>query len=88
MQPMAPADYQMQLDRITSDIVTAIARHGSDEEELTVPHSDELVDCTERRTPVQLSKVRRQFMTYVKSHPCDIAAIGNTFVHFINKSSS
>ncbi|KAJ9597984.1 hypothetical protein L9F63_026911 [Diploptera punctata] len=91
--PLSSTNFLYEMDRITLDVVAAIlsAQQLGLEGELKIPGCK---DCTlmtrgGNMTPAQLSRLRRQFLLYIKLHPTtDINKIGSLFVQFLNTSLS
>jgi len=89
-QPLASTNFLYDLDKVTQDIVKAILStqkiYGPGDP-MTVPKADQKVLLLRIATAGELSRIRRQFISYTKSHPVsDSNKIPNMFVQYVNKS--
>ncbi|CAN7981521.1 unnamed protein product, partial [Ixodes pacificus] len=97
-QPLASPNFLYDLDRLTSETIKVILK-----EQYTCAEGDQLAvpGCSEKISfPMQvvlhhkfgageLTRLRRQFLVYTKSHPVDdVAKIPNLFVHYLNTTAS
>uniref|UniRef100_A0A183E3U8 Protein KTI12 homolog n=1 Tax=Gongylonema pulchrum TaxID=637853 RepID=A0A183E3U8_9BILA len=89
--PLMSADFLYFLDRITQKVVKSVVdqqRTAVCGDTFAVPNcaeSDEKVLFIRRRSVAELSRLRRQFITYMKMHPIeDIDRIAQLFVHYLN----
>ncbi|VDN29593.1 unnamed protein product [Gongylonema pulchrum] len=89
--PLMSADFLYFLDRITQKVVKSVVdqqRTAVCGDTFAVPNcseSDEKVLFIRRRSVAELSRLRRQFITYMKMHPIeDIDRIAPLFVHYLN----
>jgi Predicted nucleotide kinase len=52
-------------------------------------HKDCVLTVRGKMTPAQLSRLRRQFLVYIKMHPTtDTSQIAPLFVHYLNTTPS
>ncbi|PSN47449.1 Protein KTI12 [Blattella germanica] len=91
--PLSSTNFLYEMDRITQDVVSAIlsAQKLGLEGEVKIPGYKDCVLLTSGATltPAQLSRLRRQFLLYLKLHPAtDINKIGPLFIQFLNTSLS
>lgn len=89
--PLLSTNFLYEIDRITQDIVSAIlsAQKLGLEGEVKIPGYKDCVLLTNgvNMTAAQLTRLRRQFLSYTKLHPNnDISKIGSIFVQFLNTS--
>nr|XP_015903344.1 protein KTI12 homolog isoform X2 [Parasteatoda tepidariorum] len=89
-QPLSSTNFLYDLDKITQDIVKEILnsqRMCEPGDPIAVPRADQTVHLTKTATAGDLTRIRRQFISYTKSHTVsDSNKIPNMFVHYINKS--
>ncbi|XP_043239102.1 protein KTI12 homolog isoform X1 [Amphibalanus amphitrite] len=88
---LAPTDFLFELDRRTQDVVKAIVsaqESAMEGDQLPVTGTSEryTVPSTGRLTLAQLSRARRQFVSYLKTHPADPASIPTLFVQYLNNT--
>ncbi|XP_055948002.1 protein KTI12 homolog [Argiope bruennichi] len=89
-QPLASTNFLYDLDKVTQSIVKNIlnAQRGSTPGDfITIPGADQKILLMDPLAPGELARIRRQFVSYVKSHPvADESKIPNMFVQFVNKN--
>ncbi|XP_035497160.1 protein KTI12 homolog [Scophthalmus maximus] len=89
-QPLSSANFLYELDRITQDVLMAIfnAQKTSVPGDLiSVPGATEKIELTRGINMAELRKLRRQFISYTKTHPTENTGhISNMFVQYLNKS--
>jgi len=85
--PLSSTNYLYELDKITQDIVSAIlsAEQMGITNDIKVPGFDGLSVERSANAP-QLSRLRRQFLTYSKMHQIETGQIAQLFVQYLNKS--
>uniref|UniRef100_A0A8D2ZFE3 Protein KTI12 homolog n=1 Tax=Scophthalmus maximus TaxID=52904 RepID=A0A8D2ZFE3_SCOMX len=83
-QPLSSANFLYELDRITQDVLMAIFNA----QKTSVP--GDLISVpglTRGINMAELRKLRRQFISYTKTHPTENTGhISNMFVQYLNKS--
>ncbi|KAF8371486.1 hypothetical protein PRIPAC_77915 [Pristionchus pacificus] len=91
--PLAPPDLLHLLDRVTQQVVQHIIceqKMGIAGCDIIVPCADEgsnTVRSTRMRTMGELSRLRRQFVSFTKSNPVhDSKRIASLFINFLNSS--
>lgn len=90
-QPLSSTSFLHELDMVTKDIVTAIMEAqrsglgiGVD---ITVPRTSEKVFLEQSVTMSELTKTRRQFITYAKARAIeDMDKLASMWVQYLNKS--
>lgn len=91
-QPLASPNFLYDLDRVTSETIKAILKEQytcAEGDELAVPGCSEKVVLHHKFGAGELTRLRRQFLVYTKSHPVDdVAKIPNLFVHYLNTTAS
>ena len=86
-QPLSATNYLYELDKITKDIITLITESQKTGAPIKVKDSSEEFQPSNGSTvPLgKLSHLRRQFITYIKSHPVDdVKTIPTLFIHYLN----
>ncbi|KFM61209.1 Protein KTI12-like protein, partial [Stegodyphus mimosarum] len=88
-QPLESTNFLYDLDKNTTSIVKAILEaqkmHGAGD--IVVPGTKQKVSVINPLTTGELTRIRRQFISYTKSHPVkDSSRIPDMFVQYINKS--
>lgn len=88
---LAPTDFLFELDRRTQEVVKAIvsAQEAAMEGDLLpVSGTSEryAVPAAGRQTLAQLSRSRRQFVSYLKTHPAHPDSIPTLFVQYLNNT--
>uniref|UniRef100_A0A914WIW7 Protein KTI12 homolog n=1 Tax=Plectus sambesii TaxID=2011161 RepID=A0A914WIW7_9BILA len=88
--PLAATNFLYELDRATQQVVQSIVelqKTAVPGDFLTVASCADKVEMRKVRSLAELSRLRRQFMTYTKSHPVeDIDKIASLFVNFLNNN--
>ncbi|XP_012276695.1 protein KTI12 homolog [Orussus abietinus] len=84
--PLSSGNYLYELDKVTQDVVTAIlsAKQLGIENDIKIPGCETTVERS-GNTP-QLTKLRRQFLTYSKMQQIEPNQIALLFVQYLNKS--
>ncbi|KAK2842263.1 hypothetical protein Q5P01_012463 [Channa striata] len=80
-QPLSSVNFLYELDKITQDVLMAIFNA----QKTSVP--GDLISLTRNINMAELRKLRRQFISYTKTHPTENTGhISNMFVQYLNKS--
>ncbi|KAF1986440.1 chromatin associated protein KTI12 [Aulographum hederae CBS 113979] len=90
-KPAAESSYLYELDRITSEVVSAIAswqkdHPGEDGGSVLIPESDPVELPISSVSLPQLQRVRRQFITLNRQHSLEKGRIKSLFVDYLNDS--
>ncbi|XP_029010495.1 protein KTI12 homolog [Betta splendens] len=89
-QPLSSVNFLYELDKITQDVLMAIfnAQKTSVPGDLIpVPGATEKIELSRSVNMAELRKLRRQFISYTKTHPTEnTGQISNMFVQYLNKS--
>ena len=89
-QPLSPADFLHDLDRLTQGVVSQVIeaqRTAVPGDHLAVSGSGEKLHLPRFITMAELRRLRRQFINYTKLHPPeDVTGIPNLFVQYLNTS--
>nr|XP_040019551.1 protein KTI12 homolog [Gasterosteus aculeatus aculeatus] len=89
-QPLSSVNFLHELDKITQDVLLAIfnsLKTSVPGDLITVPGATEKVELTRPINMAELRKLRRQFISYTKTHPTENSGhISNMFVQYLNKS--
>lgn len=90
-QPLASGSFLHQLDQATSQVLTALmeAQKGAVPGDLlTLPGTTERLRFTRPLTLAELSRLRRQFISYTKMHPNNenLPQLANMFLQYLNQS--
>lgn len=88
-QPLSSTNFLYELDRISKEIVSAVLdsqKTAVPGESIKILNATEKVSLSKHLTMAELQRIRRQFLTYMKMHPCDINNISNVFVQYLNNS--
>ncbi|XP_055484779.1 protein KTI12 homolog [Psammomys obesus] len=90
-QPLASGSFLHQLDQATSQVLTALmeAQKGAVPGDLlTLPGTTEHLRFTRPLTLAELSRLRRQFISYTKMHPNNenLPQLANMFLQYLNQS--
>ncbi|XP_068595682.1 protein KTI12 homolog [Brachionichthys hirsutus] len=88
-QPLSSANFLYELDKITQDVLMAIfdAQKTSVPGDLiSVPGATEKIELTRSVNMAELRKLRRQFISYTKTHPTESEHICNMFVQYLKRS--
>ncbi|XP_043278832.1 protein KTI12 homolog [Venturia canescens] len=85
--PLSSTNYLYELDKLTQEIVTTIlaAEQTGITTDIKIPGFENL--RVERSSNAsQLSRLRRQFLTYSKMHQIETSQIAHLFVQYLNKN--
>ncbi|XP_072291835.1 protein KTI12 homolog [Eucyclogobius newberryi] len=89
-QPLSSANFLYELDRVTQDMLMVIfntLKTSVSGDFITIPGATEKIELSRNVNMAELRKLRRQFISYTKSHPTeDSGQITNMFVQYLNKS--
>uniref|UniRef100_F1L3H9 Protein KTI12 homolog n=2 Tax=Ascaris TaxID=6251 RepID=F1L3H9_ASCSU len=92
--PLAPSNFLHDLDRTTQEIVSNVFQKQkitSPGDSFTVPYcgkDDNRVIFTRQRTLPELTRLRRQFINYMKMHPVEEKdKIASLFVNYLNSNA-
>ncbi|XP_054712747.1 LOW QUALITY PROTEIN: protein KTI12 homolog [Uloborus diversus] len=89
-QPLASTNFLYDLDRTTQDIVKNILdaqKTSVPGDTISIPNTEQKIVLFKILTAGELSRIRRQFISYTKSHPVyDSNNITNMFIQYVNKS--
>ncbi|XP_003967084.1 protein KTI12 homolog [Takifugu rubripes] len=89
-QPLSSANFLYELDRITQDVLMVIfnaQKTSVPGDVILVPGATEKVQLNRSVNMAELRKLRRQFISYTKTHPTQNPAhVSNMFVQYLNKS--
>ena len=88
---MSDTNFLYTLDNETKQIVTQIlrAQEMGQMTNIAIPKASFKLSLGKLITSVELNKLRRQFITYTKSHPVTSSEqIANTFLQYLNSSIS
>lgn len=89
-QPLSSTNFLYELDKVTQDVLMAILNSQKTSvpgDLISVPGATEKIELTRSLNMVELRKLRRQFISYTKTHPTkNIEHIANMFVQYLNKS--
>ena len=89
-QPLSQTNFLHELDRVTKDIIKAIldaqktglAMEG---DEITVPGTSERFVLAKKLNMAELSRAKKQFITYAKSRAIeDVGKLATMFVQYLN----
>lgn len=90
-QPLASGSFLHQLDQATSQVLTAVMeaqKSAVPGDLLTLPGTTEHLRFTRPLTLAELSRLRRQFISYTKMHPNNenLPQLANMFLQYLNQS--
>ncbi|XP_051026920.1 protein KTI12 homolog [Acomys russatus] len=90
-QPLASGSFLHQLDQATSQVLTALMeaqKSAVPGDLLTLPGTTEHLRFTRPLTLAELSRLRRQFISYTKMHPNNenLPQLANMFLQYLNQS--
>ncbi|GFT36314.1 protein KTI12 homolog, partial [Nephila pilipes] len=89
-QPLTSTNFLYDLDKVTQGIVKSILngqKLSSPGDYITIPEAEQKIHIMDPLTAGELARIRRQFISYMKSHPVsDGSKIPNMFVQFVNKN--
>ncbi|KAF4077936.1 hypothetical protein AMELA_G00193630 [Ameiurus melas] len=90
-QPLSSTNFLYELDRVTQDILMAVLdsqKTSVPGDAIAIPGTSEKFDVKRSLNIAELRKLRRQFISYTKTHPTEnIGLIANMFVQYLNKSA-
>lgn len=90
-QPLASGSFLHQLDQATSQVLTAVMeaqKSAVPGDLLKLPGTTEHLRFTRPLTLAELSRLRRQFISYTKMHPNNenLPQLANMFLQYLNQS--
>lgn len=90
-QPLASGSFLHQLDQATSQVLTALMeaqKSAVPGDVLTLPGTTEHLQFTRPLTMAELSRLRRQFISYTKMHPNNenLPQLANMFLQYLRQS--
>ncbi|KAL6058844.1 hypothetical protein STEG23_014915 [Scotinomys teguina] len=90
-QPLASGNFLHQLDQATSQVLTALMeaqKSAVPGDMLTLPGTTEHLQFTRPLTMAELSRLRRQFISYTKMHPNNenLPQLANMFLQYLSQS--
>lgn len=90
-QPLASGSFLHQLDQATSQVLTAVMeaqKSAVPGDFLKLPGTTEPLRFTRPLTLAELSRLRRQFISYTKMHPNNenLPQLANMFLQYLNQS--
>ena len=90
--PLASTNFLYELDKATQEIVQSMIgqqKTALPGDWLSVPGTNERIEVKKQWTLAELSRLRRQFMTYTKTHPVEgTEKLASLFVNFINNRNT
>ncbi|XP_066541172.1 protein KTI12 homolog [Hoplias malabaricus] len=90
-QPLSSANFLYELDRVTQDVLMTVLdsqKTSVPGDLITIPGATEKVELRRSLNMAELRRLRRQFISYTKTHPTDhIGQIANMFVQYLNRST-
>uniref|UniRef100_A0A2P2I5X3 Protein KTI12 homolog n=1 Tax=Hirondellea gigas TaxID=1518452 RepID=A0A2P2I5X3_9CRUS len=86
LQPLTHNNFLHNVDKKTQEVVAAILTAQKTEagDEIKIPGSQRLLCLGRKVTLPELSRARRQFISYTKSHPVHEEEIAACFVTYLN----
>ncbi|XP_004774527.1 protein KTI12 homolog [Mustela putorius furo] len=90
-QPLASGSFLHQLDQITSQVLAGLMeaqKSAVPGDLLKLPGTTEHLQFTRALTMAELSRLRRQFISYTKMHPNNenLPQLANMFLQYLNQS--
>lgn len=88
-QPLSATNFMYELDKVTQDIMRAILEAQKTSfigDDITVPGTEQRFELVKTLTMIQLRSLRKQFISYSKTHPIEINRIATSFVQYLNNS--
>lgn len=90
-QPLASGSFLHQLDQVTSQVLTGLMeaqKSAVPGDVLKLPGTTEHLHFTRPLTMAELSRLRRQFISYTKMHPNNenLPQLANMFLQYLNQS--
>ncbi|OBS60543.1 hypothetical protein A6R68_08350 [Neotoma lepida] len=92
-QPVASGNFLHQLDQATSQVLSALMeaqKSAVPGDVLTFPGTTEHLQFTRPLTMAELSRLRRQFISYTKMHPNNenLPQLANMFLQYLSQNPS
>ena len=86
LQPLSSNNFLHDLDKCTKEVITAILTAQKTEagDEITIPGSSKLLSVGRKVSLAELSRCRRQFVSYCRSRPQEGASVTTSFLTYIN----
>ncbi|XP_047375476.1 protein KTI12 homolog [Sciurus carolinensis] len=90
-QPLASGNFLHQLDQVTSQVLAGLMeaqKYAVPGDLLTLPGTTEHLRFTRPLTMAELSRLRRQFISYTKMHPNNenLHQLANMFIQYLGQS--
>lgn len=90
-QPLASGSFLHQLDQVTSQVLAGLMeaqKSAVPGDSIKLPGTTEPLQFTRPLTMAELSRLRRQFISYTKMHPNNenLPQLANMFLQYLNKS--
>lgn len=90
-QPLASGNFLHQLDQVTSQVLTGLMdaqKSAVPGDLITLPGTTEHLRFTRPLTMAELSRLRRQFISYTKMHPNNenLPQLANMFLQYLSQS--
>lgn len=90
-QPLASGSFLHQLDQVTSQVLTGLMeaqKNAIPGDLLKLPGTTEHLRFTQPLTMAELSRLRRQFISYTKMHPNNenLSQLANMFLQYLSQS--
>ncbi|XP_012494920.1 PREDICTED: protein KTI12 homolog [Propithecus coquereli] len=90
-QPLASGSFLHQLDQVTSQVLAGLMeaqKNAVPGDLLTLPGTTEHLRFTRHLTMAELSRLRRQFISYTKMHPNNenLPQLANMFLQYLSQS--
>ncbi|EHB00690.1 KTI12-like protein [Heterocephalus glaber] len=90
-QPLASSSFLHQLDQVTNRVLTGLLeaqKSAVPGDLLTLPGTSEHLRFTRPLTMAELSRLRRQFISYTKVHPNNenLPQLANMFIQYLSQS--
>jgi len=87
-QPLSSTNFLYELDKRTQEVVNIIIQAQKISvpgDDVTIPGTQDKIHLVRALNLAELSRLRRQFITYTKTHPVDDPAkLTSTFVKYLN----
>lgn len=88
-QLLTSTNFVYELDKATQQVISALMEAQKTfipGDKVFVPDSDEKVELVRKVTLAELRRVKRQFISYTKTHPIHVNRITSAFVQFLNNA--
>jgi protein KTI12 len=91
-QPLSSTNFLHELDHVTKEIVSAILEEQKtglavEGDEIVVPGTKERFTLAKRVNLAELSRARRQFVSYAKARAIDdVSKLASMFVQYLNSN--